>query len=297
MCSCGKNVPGTLPLGGKDSAPQPNVIVLKSLTPFAYDSPGNVFVQPINCQSGHIWKKPGKTFSANTLAAAIQEGQADRYGAYLNCKDRWWLLNDSASDVTCIVIPLCCEIPRQMIQPEVQAFADGWQGSLVGENFVGANPTIGTVIDGQTAFSSTTPTILLGNAGTESTNVNLCLRSIQLSQDGTVAGGVITVVAVLDSVYRWSAAGTALSVKNKNSKSSAATGLTKAVHGATATAAAATARTIGVWSAPAAPGTILDLQFEDSIHMGETGSILIYTWNATTKPQWGVTLNWREYRG
>ena len=162
---------------------------------------------------------------------------------------------------------------------------------LYNKLFKVTHQTPGTDITGATGYVATTPTFMLYNTGTSTNDV--ILGSIWLSQVGTVAGGFIDIVVMIDSVNRYASGGTAVVPQNSNMGSAVTAG---AAFRTTPTASAATATQRVVWatSAPKTLGTTTVIDFQDGIRIGTTGSILIYTFAGTTGPSWAFNLEFTE---
>jgi hypothetical protein len=172
-------------------------------------------------------------------------------------------------------------------QPRETAFPATTQG----RRFYVTHQTVGTVVTGQTAFLATTPTFLMRQA---LSIVKIVLRSITLSQVGTVAGGFITFAVVLDTADRFSVGGTAVTPQNVNEESAAASALTSFLFNPTATAAGAGTRVLVQTSAGASLGTVTSIEFKDGVFMGTTSSLLVYAFAATTGPSLYFTFEWEE---
>jgi hypothetical protein len=167
----------------------------------------------------------------------------------------------------------------------------GYAAVARGRRFFTTHQTPGTAVTGQTSFVATTPTFLLNNAAATRGAI---LRSIILAQAGTVAGGLIELVLAIDSANRYSAGGTAVVPQNGNSDSATASLVTAFRFNPTASAAGAGTRYLAPGAVPASLGTITTISFNDGVYIGVTGSILLYTWAATTGPTWRFTFEWEE---
>ena len=162
---------------------------------------------------------------------------------------------------------------------------DGYYSAKIGQSFATAHQTPSTDVTGQTSFVATTPTFLLYNDAAAN---RILLRDFSLSLVGTAPGGVVHVALAIDTANRYSAGGTAVVPQNTSGLSSvAATGAFR--YGATASAAGAGTRYLRKWSVPAVVGAVLPVEFDDEVIIGATGSILIYTWAATTGPTWAFS--------
>jgi hypothetical protein len=144
------------------------------------------------------------------------------------------------------------------------------------------NPTPGTQIAGQTSYSATTPTFLLQTDGADREVVGL---DMWLWQAGNAAGSDIEVVVMMDSTARYSSGGTEVTPVNSD-MTSTTTATSEFYINPTCSAASANVRQL--WSAHVdnVLCTKTEIDFEDGIKIGDTGSILVYTWAASTAPSW-----------
>lgn len=165
---------------------------------------------------------------------------------------------------------------------------DGFYQSYHGRNFLVTHQTIATAITGQTSFATTTPTFLLYGAAVTKRAV---LRSVALSQTGTVAGGAITIVVGVDTTDRFSSGGTAITPVNLNGQSSTASVYTFKYN---ATASDVAARYIWKEQIPAALSATWTFKPGSAAMIRATGSILIWTYASTTGPTWHVNFNFSE---
>lgn len=176
-----------------------------------------------------------------------------------------------------------------------------FQQAAKGRRFIGAVQTIATSlaaagVTGSTSYSATTPTFLLSQSAAAN---RLVVNSIALVQLGTVAGGDISVVVAIDTRNRYSAGGTIITPQNVYADSGVLTGSRAATavlrSSPTATAEdAATVRFIETHlMSPSVPSR-LTFDFGDGLVIGATGSLLIYTWAATTGPTWRPIIEWSE---
>lgn len=172
-----------------------------------------------------------------------------------------------------------------------QARESAFAAARNGRRFVATHQTPGTLVTAQTGFVATTPTFLMRQS---SSSVRIILRSITLTQMGTVAGGPIFIVGMLDPDDRLSAGGTAVVPKNTNLESAGASGLTEFLFNPTATAADADERVVVSAGAPATVGTITQIGFRDQVLVPLDGSFLLYTWAPGTAPSWLFTFEWEE---
>jgi len=164
-----------------------------------------------------------------------------------------------------------------------QSRESGFAAARRGKRFNTTNSTLGTPVTGQLALVATTPTLMLR---INSASIRAIARSLSISLANT-PGGVTTVIAVLDTLDRYSAAGTAVTPSNTNEESAtAAVALFYENPTATAAGVAPATRPLGHWTIPASQGSILDLEFEDSDLLGITAAtLLIYVYAPTTAPQ------------
>lgn len=167
----------------------------------------------------------------------------------------------------------------------------GYVPTRSGRRYCVTHQTIATAVTGQTSFDATTPTFLIYQTSAEGIR-QLCLSGLELCQAGTVAGGIIHVVIALDTTNRFSAGGTAVTPQNalvdsSNAQYANAAGFSFK-YNATASAAGSGTRYIKHYTV--APNSSAPVPFaldtEDSIQIGKTGSILVYTYAATTGPTW-----------
>lgn len=163
----------------------------------------------------------------------------------------------------------------------------GYVAANAGRRFFYTHQTPGTLVTGQTSFVATTPTFLLSNTSAS----RIIVRSISLSQGGTVAGGPISVVVQLNTTDEFSAGGTTVTAANPNEGSalSPAAGITFRTN---PTATGAAGRVILQAVVPASLGTSTEADFEDSVILGATSSSLsVFSWAATTAPTWAFVVD------
>ena len=151
-----------------------------------------------------------------------------------------------------------------------------------------------TNVTGQTAFDATTPTFAFYGTNLDFRGV---LKRFYLAQTGTVAGGQITIAVAIDTANRNSSGGTAVTPQNMNANRSAASAWTMK-YNVTATAAGGGTRYIDTIPVDADLGTVSTFDYTDNQWGGliwaaagttlgkHTGSLLIYTFAATTGPTW-----------
>lgn len=142
----------------------------------------------------------------------------------------------------------------------------------------------------QTSLVATTPFLIFYKAAGGTTRH--ALRSIELSQTGTVAGGEIKIAVAMDTANRYSAAGTALTPQNmsREFRTTAITDLTVRVN---ATASAQTDANIDwlkAYSAVPQVGSTIRINLQDGLILNSgAGSILVYVFAATTGPTFFVS--------
>jgi len=165
--------------------------------------------------------------------------------------------------------------------------------SRQGQIFIATHQTPGTaILSPSTSFDATKPTLLLQQSGGAQ---RLTLSRLRMTQVSPVAGGPIDLVIVIDNIVRRSGAtGTAIVPKCPNMKVDP---MSKAsvFYNPTAVAAGSDARVIESLAVNAVVGEPFELDEEDEIQIGPTGSILIYTFAAVTAPSWRLgQLEWVE---
>jgi len=161
---------------------------------------------------------------------------------------------------------------------------DRYASSRLGGRFAVCHATPGTVIDesGVTAFSATDPSFAFYQTA-QSTRV--ILSGMTLTQTGTVAGDDIGIAIVIDTTNRYSAGGTLVTPQPMDGGQSGAANVSFRTQ-PTLAAAGTTHRTVFHAGATEAIGTVSSFCFGDGIMIAGTGTIAIYTWAATTGPQW-----------
>jgi hypothetical protein len=162
-----------------------------------------------------------------------------------------------------------------------QSRESGFAAARRGKRFNVTNSTVATAITAQLAFVATTPTLMLR---VDSAAIRAIIRSFSISLANT-PGGVTTVIAIMDTADRYSAAGTAVTPQNTNEESVTAA-VSKFYENPTASAAGGGTRVLGHWTIPASVGSILDLEFEDSDLLGPTAAtFMLYVFAPVTAPQ------------
>jgi hypothetical protein len=162
--------------------------------------------------------------------------------------------------------------------------AKAYSTCIGGRRYAVAHQTPGTTIVGQTSFVATTPTFLINQAN--SNGRRIVLSNFALCQDGTPAGGVINILVAIDPADRYSSGGTAITPQATMADSDYAAGCSFR-YNPTATSPS-TARILYQWTQPVWAGAVFNPDLQDGVAIGQTGSILIYTWAATTAPTWTI---------
>jgi hypothetical protein len=159
-----------------------------------------------------------------------------------------------------------------------------------GKLFKATHQTPGTAVTGQTSFVATTPTFLIQ---TSAAAKGISGLNFWLSQSGTVAGATIDIAVVIDNTARFSSGGTSITPLNSDMTSSISA-VSTFRYNPTASAASGSVRVLWGSSVIASLGTTTIFDFEDGLAVGTTGSILIYTFAATTGPTWRFGFEWIE---
>lgn len=173
----------------------------------------------------------------------------------------------------------------------VQEFDTEYWAARLGRAFFATHQTPGTVVTGQTSFVDTTPTFLMRQAASSR---RIVPRSIALTLAGTAPGGTVTIVVAIDTTDRLSAGGTAVTPQNANEDSATASVLTAFLTNPTATAAGAGTRYLIATAIAVTVPTLIQIDLKDGALVGITGSLLVYTFAATTGPSWYFTFKWSE---
>ena len=178
------------------------------------------------------------------------------------------------------------EIPLTYLNEPVrfEDRAKAYSSCLGGRRFAIAHQTPGTTIAGQTSFVATTPTFLIRQANSDGRRV--ILSNFALCQAGTPAGGLISILVAIDTADRYSAGGTAITPQATMADSDNAAGFTFRFN-PTATAPS-TVRYLYEWTQPVFPGATFNPDMHDGVAIGQTGSILVYTWASTVAPTWSI---------
>ena len=167
----------------------------------------------------------------------------------------------------------------------------GFASAFEGRRYSVTHQTPSTDVTGQTSFVATTPTFLFYQSAADTAFV---LNSMQLSQSGTVAGDDVFISLAIDSTSRFSSGGTAVTPQGMYSGESTSANVTFC-YNPTASAAGSGTRYLGTWAANADTGVITSIDFHDAVIIGATGSILVYTWAATTGPSWKFLFEFVEF--
>jgi len=149
----------------------------------------------------------------------------------------------------------------------------------------------GTAVTGQTSFVATTPTIMLYQSASAK---RLILDRLTLSQSGTVAGGNITLRIARDTTSRYASGGTTITPTDPNGDGTAAASAATLKTNPTASADGSTDHEIIEIEIEAVTGRPVDYDFGGCVMIGATGSLMIYTFAATTGPSWKWDLRWIE---
>jgi len=173
-----------------------------------------------------------------------------------------------------------------------------------------AAPSKPAVVQTWTCFNAVTPTAWAGTTSyaTNGTNPALILRKLNtgtrtqmkrldISQTGTVAGGLITCVIKLDLVDRYSSGGNLWTLRAKDVTYPSTTQPSFTLYdGATATAenaGGADPRTIfagTIFQTVTGLGTGFVYDFQPEDVLSNTGALLIYLYASSTAPSWQGTL-------
>ncbi len=152
-----------------------------------------------------------------------------------------------------------------------------------GRRFSVAHQTPGTTVTGQTSFSATTPTFLINQS---SGSRRLVLSNFALCQAGTPAGGMVNIALLIDPADRYSTGGTAITPQATMADSALTAGWSFRFN--PTVTSPSTPRLLYHWTQPVWTGAVFNPDLFDGVGIGLTGSILVYTWAATTAPTWIV---------
>jgi len=269
-----------------------NYLTLLSRAWTSYSTSRPVLGVPVHCQSGTIYARPGGRGDATSEATLRRDCYFAASGVYLPTPGDWYLYSDSAVSIPLVMVDAYDAPAVSMYATPNFQRESGFIAAANARRFAWSHQTPGTRVTGQTSFVATTPTFLLANSAATKCVI---LRSLCLTQAGSVAGGDISITVAIDSAYRWSTGGTAVVPANTSCDTATASGLTKAVTNPTATAAGAGTRYLGTKVVPAEIGRTTTLEFRDGVIMRATGSIAVYTWAATTGPSWEFAGDWEEF--
>lgn len=174
------------------------------------------------------------------------------------------------------------ELPLTYLYEPVQYWdrAKAYSSCVGGRRFSVAHQTPGTTITGQTSFATTTPTFLIRQSNAAH---RVVLSNFALCQIGTPAGGTIHVAVAIDASDRYSSGGTAITPQATAMPSALTPGFSFYYN---PTCSAGSPRYLYEWTQPAWAGSIFNPDLHDGVLIGFTGSILVYTWAATTAPTW-----------
>jgi hypothetical protein len=169
----------------------------------------------------------------------------------------------------------------------------GYWTASVGRRFRYTHQTIATGVLGQTSQVDTTPTFLISQTASSTNTARKVLSAMTLSQSGTPAGGAIHIVIATDQTNRYSSGGTAVVGKNLLNDVDCSGPPALAAQGTfyynpTASAATSSTRIMEHWVIPV-NNVPFSVDFSDELIIGTTGSILIYTWAASTGPTWNFS--------
>ncbi len=179
------------------------------------------------------------------------------------------------------------------------------QMAIEGRVFEVSNPVKGTAVAmGGTSYSDTAPAFLI-DVPAATTMIPLV---VNFRQAGTVAGGVITVNITVDSKLRFSAGGTAQTIRNNRTDAPLSSNCSAYSGGGAITALAlGIHRTI--WSSFLSPDVspTADIEFPGFSNCVDwtahkylppvlvgPASLVIYAWAAATQPSWFYTIQWLE---
>jgi hypothetical protein len=165
----------------------------------------------------------------------------------------------------------------------VQGRESAYAAARRGKRFYATNSSVysyGTLLTAQTAFVTTTPTLLL----LTDTTTQAIIRSLSLAI-GNTPGGSVYIAIHLDTANRYVSGGVSVIPRNTN-EASATAAVVKVYENPTTSIVGATARPLASAIAPATAGTMVNFDFKDGILLGANdASLLIYIWAASTAPQ------------
>lgn len=176
-------------------------------------------------------------------------------------------------------LPLTYVYEAQKVQERAKAYAS----AAGGRRFAVAHQTPGTTVTGQTSFVSTTPTFLIRQSAASH---RVVLSNFALCQAGTPAIDLIHILVAIDSSDRYSSGGTALTPQATAMPSAFSAGFTFRYN--PTASSPGSVRYLYEWTQPVWLGSVFNPDLQDGVLIGYTGSILIYTWAATTAPTWVI---------
>lgn len=182
-----------------------------------------------------------------------------------------------------------------MASPVNQVNGSRYEGASRGERFVAACPETVSGIVGGTSFASATPLVCLGHT---SGNKNLLIDYLTVSQNGTVAGGPISLLGYVSTSDRvtgtGASGGTAITPVDLNFAKNGTSDVTfyesRNVGSVTGALKQVCARV-----APATVGTTTVISFDEGLLIPKTGCFLLYAFAGTTGPTLRYDVYWREY--
>lgn len=160
--------------------------------------------------------------------------------------------------------------------------AKAYSSCIGGRRYAVTHQTPGTTVTGQTSFVATTPTFLISQANSNGRRV--ILSNFALCQDGTPAGGAINILVAIDPADRYSSGGTAITPQATMADSDFSPGFSFRFN--PTASAPSTVRYLYHWKQPVYAGSVFNPDLHDGLAIGQTGSILIYTWASSTAPTW-----------
>ncbi len=160
--------------------------------------------------------------------------------------------------------------------------AKAYSSCIGGRRYAVTHQTPGTTVTGQTSFVATTPTFLISQANSNGRRV--ILSNFALCQDGTPAGGAINILVAIDPADRYASGGTAITPQATMADSEFSPGFSFRFN--PTASSPSTVRYLYHWKQPVYAGSVFNPDLHDGLAIGQTGSILIYTWAASTAPTW-----------
>ncbi len=160
--------------------------------------------------------------------------------------------------------------------------AKAYASCIGGRRYSVVDQTPSNTVAGQTSFSATTPTFLISQSNANGRRV--ILSNFALCQDGTPAGGTIHLLLAIDPGNRYSSGGTAITPQATMAESEFSAGFSFRTN--PTVSAPSAVRYLSHWTQPVWAGAVFNPDLQDGVAIGETGSILLYTWAAGTAPTW-----------